>query len=527
MSSPKSSPSSLMTTAARERLAKIQALRPPAPPWRPLPGPQTQALESKADVLLFGGAAGGGKTDLLLGCARLNHSRSIIFRRVYPSLRAIVDRSRGLYNPDAASAARDSYNEGLHRWRFADGRSISFGSIQHEKDRLDYQGQAHDFYGFDEITEFSKSIFEYVTAWNRSTVPGQRCRIICTGNPPTTAEGEWVLEYWSPWLDPDHARPARPGELRWYTTNEDGVSREVPEGTPGAVSRTFIPSRVQDNPYLMAAGYEARLRALPEPLRSKLLNGDFRAGRKDDDWQVIPSAWVRAAQARWRERARPSGPPDVVGLDVARGGADQTVATPRWGNYFGSQETRPGEDTPDGRKVVMFVLPMLGPSTVVQIDAIGVGASPYDLLRAPPEEGGIGHRAVPMIASSATEARDRSNQLRFFNARSEWHWKLREALDPESGQDLAIPDDPRLRADLCAPRWEATPRGIKVESKDEVKARLGRSPDHGDSLLLAASSPFIPGIGLFQWLEEQAAKPPAEEAQAQEGQPRRETWRRR
>jgi hypothetical protein len=69
-----------------------------------------------------------------------------------------------------------------------------------------------------------------------------------------------------------------------------------------------------------------------------------------------------------------------------------------------------------------------------------------------------------------------------------WWWRLREALDPTSGQDLCLPPDPELRVDLCAPTWHLTARGIQVESKDEIIARLGRSPDKGDSLVYAHAS---------------------------------------
>ena len=85
------------------------------------------------------------------------------------------------------------------------------------------------------------------------------------------------------------------------------------------MSRTFIPSRVEDNPYLMASGYKTVLQNLPEPLRSKMLHGDFSAGMEDNPWQVIPTAWVDAAMARWTEEP-PDLPLSALGVDIARGG---------------------------------------------------------------------------------------------------------------------------------------------------------------------------------------------------------------
>src|SRR5262249_48953540 len=143
--------------------------------------------------------------------------------------------------------------------------------------------------------------------WNRTEDPRQRCRVVATGNPPTTPEGRWVVEEWAPWLEANHPNPAEPGELRWYTVVDEKLvwlrsakpilhkgERLVPR------SRTFIPARVQDNPVYMQTGYIAVLQGMPEPLRSQMLYGDFNAGMQDDPWQVIPTAWVQAAQARWR-----------------------------------------------------------------------------------------------------------------------------------------------------------------------------------------------------------------------------------
>src|SRR5690606_36015276 len=70
--------------------------------------------------------------------------------------------------------------------------------------------------------------FTFIKTWNRTTTLGQRCRVVATGNPPTTAEGLWVIEYWGPWLDPRHPNPAKPGELRWYVEMDDGRDAEVP-----------------------------------------------------------------------------------------------------------------------------------------------------------------------------------------------------------------------------------------------------------------------------------------------------------
>jgi len=373
---------------------------------------------------------------------------------IFPSLNAIVERSRAMYRASGESAQPDSYNENLRRWKFGDGRRIRFGSIQHEKNKSDYQGQAHDFYGFDEITEFSESMFRFVTGWNRSAIKDQRCRVICAGNPPTSADGDWVINYWAPWLDPGHPNPAQPGELRWFTTVE-GKDVELADGAPFEIkgeivkprSRTFIAARVQDNPYLIEAGYVSRLQALPEPLRSKLLYGDFTKSREDNPYQVIPSEWVKSAQERWKQSLRPDMPMTAMGVDVARGGDDKTVIAMRYGNWIDELRPYPGASTPDGPAVAALVLSHRRDKAVINVDVVGVGTSVYDHLR------GVTDNVIPINGAEKSESADKSGELGFVNLRAEIYWKARESLDPASGQDICLPPDRELLADLCAPTW--------------------------------------------------------------------------
>jgi len=118
---------------------------------------------------------------------------------------------------------------------------------------------------------------------------------------------------------------------------------------------------------------------------------------------------------------------------------------------------------------------------------------------------------VAVNGSAAAKGRDKTGMFSFVNLRAENWWKLREALEPSSGQDLALPPDPELRADLCAPTWKLTARGIQVEPKDCGKAqsnernccikhRIGRSPDKGDSLVYAHM--VQAGAGLFDYYAE-------------------------
>lgn len=262
--------------------------------WVPLPGPQTQAWDSLADILFYGGAAGGGKSDLIIGLSLEKHLRSIIFRREGPQLKAIIDRTNELLGTS------DNYNGKDQIWRLGE-RQIELGSCPHLGDEEKYQGRPHDLKCFDEVTHFLEIQFRFLCGWLRSVNPDIRQRIICTGNPPNSDDGAWVRQYWGAWLDPHHGLygKVKPGQLLWYTTIE-GKDRLMMNGEPfkhdgewiKPMSRTFIPAKVQDNPYLMKTDYMTILQAMPEPLRSQLLYGDFTAGTEDHENQTIPSDWV-------------------------------------------------------------------------------------------------------------------------------------------------------------------------------------------------------------------------------------------
>ena len=469
--------------------------------WEPLPGPQTLALASKADILLYGGAAGGGKTDLLLGAALTAHLRSRIFRRVGTSLEQIVARSHEIYGHLGSYSERNGWLVNYEKH----SRQIMFSACQNVGDEKKYDGVPDDFRGFDEIPRFTEMQFRRLQGWVRTPVLGQRTRVIATGNPPdpTNPEESWVIQYWGPWLDPHCECPAKPGELRWVTTDKNGV--EHWHATPQeyeykgkmlrAKSRTFIPAQLEDNPYYMATDYAATLAELPEPLRSQLLYGSYEAGREDNPMQVIPTAWVMAAQKRWAETPKPDCPITVIGCDVARGGRDKTVLTPRYRNWYDHAQVHPGKDTPDGQHVAGLCIAMRGSSGArVNIDVLSVGSSPYDYLRDT-----IGSSAVAINFAEGSEGTDKSGLLHFANLRAECYWRLREDLDPASGMDICLPPDRELLIDLTAPKWKVTARGLQVEPKEDIIARIGRSPDKGDSLVYAHANKFQPGQGVFEY----------------------------
>lgn len=411
------------------------------------------------------------------------HQHSAIFRRVYPNLQGIVRRTREIIGENAQENKSDKI------WTFPNGRTIEFGAVQYEESKTNWQGRAHDLKAFDELPEFTKSQYEFICGWNRTTQPGQRARIIATGNPPIDEAGGWVVQYWGAWLDPKHPNPAEGGELRWYAT-VNGQEREFHNGTPVEIggeiiyprSRTFIPARLDDNIFLSKdPRYRSVIQSMPEPLRSMLLYGDFQAASIPDPFQVIPTDWVQQAQRRWIERQKPKTPLTAVGVDVARGGDDKMTLARRYDNWFDEIIKWPGVLVPDGPAAVTLIFGVLGieKPAYINIDVIGVGSSVFDHLSP------IYEAVNPINAAEGSEYRDRSGKLKMRNVRAEMYWRMRDALDPLGGDDIALPNDPELLADLCSARYKVTASGVTIEEKDEIKARIGRSPDVGEAVMLS------------------------------------------
>ncbi len=403
------------------------------PVWRPFPdSPQARAYVSDADVIGYGGAAGGGKTDLALGKAFQQFYRSIIFRREYTQLRGVIERG------DDIQDGRCRYIAGEKKhWKTPDARTIELGSVEHESDKNKYKGRPHDFIVFDEAADFPESVMRFITGWLRTERRDIKPQVLLCFNPPTSAEGEWIVRYFAPWIDPGYAgKRAAPGELRWFIMVDD---KDVEVASSADVihdgesyspkSRTFFPARVEDNPVYMATGYDKQLESLPEPLRSQVRWGDFAVTIKDDLWQAIPMAWVIEAQNRWLKMTQPDVALRGVGVDPSRGGADETVIAKLYGTWFAPLVCHPGQSVPDGIVGARYVTDaMAEENALIAIDVIGIGSSVYDQLKV---LGGVKVRAVNVGEGST--ARDKSGRYQFANLRAQIVWQFREALDPTSG----------------------------------------------------------------------------------------------
>lgn len=449
----------------------------------PQPGPQTEAYFSKADILLFGGSPGGGKTALGMGLALNEHHRTMVVRKNFVDLAGCLHTLDNILKEPGAAVGG---NRPVYRKE--EGGLIEFVGLGDNVDSK--QGNPHDLIYIDEAAQLPENLIRMLIGWLRTDRPGQRCRVVMGSNPPLDSTGDWMIEFFGPWLDPQHPNPAQEGELRYFQLSEDG--RGYVECGPddyimiqgirtAPQSRTFISSKFTDNAYYDPEEYAKSLAALPDSVRERMVSGNFLLDRDDDVWQAIPTAWVKSAQARWTAAPPVGVPMCAIGADIAQGGADNTVVVARHDGWFGKPIVIPGTETPDGTAAAAAVVKHRRDNASVIVDlGGGWGGECYGHLKA------NGIDAIGYLGVKDSVAKTEDRKLGFWNKRSEAYWRLREALDPSQpgGAKIVLPPDSVLLADLCAPRYEVTKKGIKLESKEDVVKRLGRSPDRGDAVAM-------------------------------------------
>ncbi len=265
---------------------------------RPQRGPQEAFLSTSADVAVYGGAAGGGKTfSILLEAARHTGKKgfaAVIFRRTYPEIMepgGLWDESHNVYPYLGGYPRKNDLT-----WEFQPSSVIKFAHLQHDKDRFSWQGSQIAFIGFDELTHFTRDQFWYMFSRNRTTC-GVKPYIRATTNPDPD---HWVRHLISWWIDEDTglAIPSRQGVLRYMARDGDEIAwADTPEELEsiGLAPRsfTFIAALLEDNKALMKADpqYLANLKTLPRFDRERLLHGNWNARPVAGDY--FQKAWFK------------------------------------------------------------------------------------------------------------------------------------------------------------------------------------------------------------------------------------------
>lgn len=293
---------------------------------QPQPGPQSVFLSTSADIAIYGGAAGGGKTYALL-MEPLRHYDNgkfggVIFRKTATQVKnegGIWDESMSLY-----SMFRAEPFESTSEWLFQSGMRMKFAGLEYDKDVLNWQGAQVPYFGFDELTHFSEKQFFYMLSRNRST-SGVAGYVRATCNPDPDS---WVRKFIDWWIGKDgFPIKERSGVIRWFIRQNDqiiwadspdaihAVYGYGPEILPKSV--TFIAANIQDNKILMEKDptYLANLHALSRVDRLRLLGGNWNVRAAagmffQRDWfeviPAVPAGWISVARYWDRAATKPN-----------------------------------------------------------------------------------------------------------------------------------------------------------------------------------------------------------------------------
>jgi predicted phage terminase large subunit-like protein len=371
----------------------MTAPAPSSPPvlWEPNPGVQTEFLSSDAREVLYGGAAGGGKSAAIIAAPlrwiEFPDFRCLTLRREATQLGNLIDKSQLYRHLGASFHGTDLI------WTFPEGAEVRFAHCKDEADKFNFSGDELQLIQFDELTHFTLGQYQEICSRLRSPNPLLPRYIRATTNPGGIGH-EWVLARWGAWLNKDFEAeglsprfdeegerlpPARPGEILWVLkVGDDEVY--VPKGTPRALSRQFIPAKLSDNPKLTEADpeYEIQLEQHDRVRRAQLKDGNWLAVAGKGDYfkrqwfRMLPARPVCTHLIRYWDRAGSVAGDWTVGALMGRTAAGRFVVLD-----VARMRGRPGEvltfmqstAAADGKRVVIGLEQDPGQAGVDQIES--------------------------------------------------------------------------------------------------------------------------------------------------------------
>jgi hypothetical protein len=406
---------------------------------------------------------------------------------------------------------------GYPQW-YIDGELVGYGRKPADYEQSAFQGihAEHVLVIVDEACGVAEHLYNSVDA----LLTNENARVLAIGNPDdSSSHFAKVCQPGSGWniihldglrspnvtydrvVGPDPENPKWP--LLAALMEAEGVpysTEEIPDAMrPMLVNEQWIEERIHRWANFPVAqmrqieetfGREAMLEKIRtacagSPLFTAKVRGLFATSSTDG---VIPLGWVLRAVDRWRDQTNDASLRDAgnftLGVDVARQGDDETCFAHRYGSYVSKIDHMRITDTTEVTDRAAAFLHE--PRSMAVVDVIGIGAGVYDLLRRYKNNNAIVGTPIPFNAAARTPRRDQIGQFKFLNDRAAGWWNLRELLDPSKGSNIALPDDEALIEELIAPKFGFNVGGtLKIESKDDIKRRIGRSTDSADALVCA------------------------------------------
>lgn len=477
---------------------------PKLPKLEPHPGMQTLACLSDADELLLGGQAGPGKSWVLLFMDLLDmmsmpHLRTLTLRRETPDLGRLIEMAREMYCPLGARfyAMHPYYRKAafvfprftpqLAPIRGTEGAVAVFGHCQRETDKEAYSGFEFQRLRFDEVQQFTESMYLFLFSRLRTAVEGTVCNVRASCNP----NGIGML-----WLKRRFVDKLAPGEVKWFGRDPAGGEMEVPARTPRSMSRQWLPGDRAENTSLDLASYERSLSALGASDYRALALGLWEMPRIPQQ-MVDPEWWDAAVSGKVSAAAGGASRP-VLGADFGHGSDDSVVA---WGTSAGKLMGMESFCTPHGQefcsRVHDRVLRLGSPDSVfVGIDSNGPGAVAADLLEAGFTHASRARERLPNLERCVLKDRRYDQKYRgaiqFPNLRAQMLWKLREDLREGkldlswlSGPDLGgFEGSDKLAEEVLVLTFSTDDGMVEVKKKREIRDGLGRSTDRLDALAI-------------------------------------------